>query len=69
MKLQREQQPEEGKPQPRPAPPRARAAAQIAGLGLLRAEARFANFYFNKLERDRLLGGFHQHGDFAGLAG
>jgi hypothetical protein len=29
----------------------------------------FANYYFNKLEQDRLLKGFHKHGDFSALAG
>jgi S1-C subfamily serine protease len=29
----------------------------------------FANFYFNKLERDRLLAAFKKHGDFAALKG
>jgi len=45
MKLQREQQPEEGKPQPRPAPPRPPVPPRKSpGLGLLRAEARFREF-------------------------
>jgi len=29
----------------------------------------FANYYFNKQQRDRLLAGFKKHGDFAGLNG
>ena len=33
------------------------------------AKAGFANYYFNKLERDRLWAGFRKHGDFASLGG
>ena len=29
----------------------------------------FSNFYFNKLEQDRLLAAFHKHGDFSSLGG
>jgi S1-C subfamily serine protease len=29
----------------------------------------FANYYFNKVEQDRLLAAFKKHGDFAGLGG
>jgi len=29
----------------------------------------FANFYFNKLEKDRLMAAFKKHGDFSGVAG
>src|SRR5713226_8283410 len=70
MKLQREQPPEEGKPRPRPAPPRPPVPPRKSpASGYYEPKPGFANFYFNKLERDRLLGGFHQHGDFTGLAG
>jgi S1-C subfamily serine protease len=33
------------------------------------AKAGFANYYFNKLERDRLLTAFRKHGDFSKLTG
>jgi S1-C subfamily serine protease len=71
MKLQRDQQPEEGnKPRPRPAPPRPPVPPRKSPASVyFEQKPGFANFYFNKLERDRLLGGFHQHGDFSGLAG
>ncbi len=36
---------------------------------LYEAKTGFANFYFNKLERDRLWGAFKKHGDFSALAG
>ena len=29
----------------------------------------FANYYFNKKEKDRLWGAFQKHGDFTGLKG
>jgi S1-C subfamily serine protease len=70
MKLQREQQPEEGKPRPRPAPPRPPVPPRKSpASGYYEPKPGFANFYFNKQERDRLLAGFHQHGEFSGLAG
>jgi S1-C subfamily serine protease len=34
-----------------------------------RPKAGFANYYFNKLEQDRLLAAFKKHGDFSGVAG
>src|SRR5947199_341699 len=40
-----------------------------AGLECDHARPGFANYYFNKLERDRLWTAFKKHGDFSGLAG
>jgi S1-C subfamily serine protease len=70
MKLQREQAGEEGKPKPRPAPPRPPVPPRKSpASGYYEPKPGFANFYFNKQERDRLLAGFHQHGEFSSLAG
>src|SRR5437899_2982473 len=70
MKLQREQPPEEGKPRPRPAPPRPPVPPRKSpASGYYEPRPGFANFYFNKQERDRHLAGFHQHGEFSNLAG
>jgi hypothetical protein len=38
-------------------------------LKLFEKKAGFANYYFNKLERDRLLTGFRKQGDFSTLTG
>ena len=38
-------------------------------LKFYEAKAGFANYYFNKLERDRLLAAFHKHGDFSKVQG
>ena len=52
-------------PKPLPPPPAGTEAAK-----LFIAKPGFANYYFNKLERDRLLKAFHQKtGDFSGLPG
>src|SRR6266851_4158529 len=71
MKLQREQQPEDGaKPRPRPAPPRPPVPPRQSPASVYYEQRPgFANFYFNKQARERLMGGFHQHGEFTGLAG
>ncbi|MCI0681273.1 MAG: trypsin-like peptidase domain-containing protein [Gemmataceae bacterium] len=39
------------------------------GAKLFEAKEGFANYYFNRLERDRLLAAFAKHGDFSGMAG
>lgn len=49
-----------GKPAPKP---------QGAAAKLYEAKAGFANFYFNRQERDRVMAGFRKHGDFSGLKG
>ena len=52
-------------PKPLPPPPAGTDAAK-----LFVAKPGFANYYFNKLERDRLLNAFHQKdGDFTGFQG
>jgi hypothetical protein len=62
--------PAPGKP-PIPIPGKAPKAPGPSGPGakLYQAKAGFANYYFNKLERDRLLAAFKKHGDFSDLAG
>jgi S1-C subfamily serine protease len=47
------------KPPPTPMPPIPPAVAKV-----YEAKPGFANYYFNKLERDRLLAAFRKHGDF-----
>jgi S1-C subfamily serine protease len=59
-------------PQPRPPGPGQRPNKPVPdspAKKLYEAKAGYANFYFNKLERDRLLAGFRKHGDFSSLAG
>ena len=63
---------DEGEPKPpRPVPlerppviPKDSAAAR-----LYQAKSGYANYYFNKQERERLWSAFRKHGDFSGLAG
>ncbi|HXG12746.1 MAG TPA: trypsin-like peptidase domain-containing protein [Gemmataceae bacterium] len=60
-------------PGPRPRPPAKPAEKpkepESPAAKLYEAKAGFANYYFNKLERDRLLAAFRKHGDFTPLAG
>jgi hypothetical protein len=56
-------------PGPRPTPVPAGPPPSAAAAKLYEAKPGFANFYFNKLERDRLLRAFRSHGDFTGLTG
>jgi hypothetical protein len=51
-------------PPPLPAPPADTEAAK-----LYIPKTGFANYYFNKLERDRLMDAFHHQGDFTGFQG
>jgi serine protease Do len=64
---------EDGKPKPAETPPAPRKAKpgskESPALKFFEAKPGFANFYFNRLERDRLLAAFHKHGDFSGLKG
>jgi serine protease Do len=70
MQLQRTQQPEDGKPKRKPAPPRPPTPARKSpAVGFYEPKPGFANYRFNKLERDRLLAAFHKSGDFTPLAG
>jgi S1-C subfamily serine protease len=65
---------EDGKPKPTEAPapvprkPRA-GAKESPALKFFEGKPGFANYYFNKLERDRLLNEFHKQGDFSSLKG
>src|SRR5262245_53541446 len=56
------------KPQPRPRVP-APAGPPSPASKLYEAKTGFANYYFNKMERDRLLAAFRKHGDFGKLHG
>jgi S1-C subfamily serine protease len=40
-----------------------------AGAKFYEAKEGFANYYFNRVERDRVLAGFSKHGDFSGVPG
>jgi len=63
-------QPDPGKP-PIPKIPGKTPAPGPSGPGAKMYEAKpgFANYYFNKLARDRLLAAFTKHGDFSGVGG
>jgi S1-C subfamily serine protease len=50
---------------PRPQPPPRKSAASV----YFEARPGFANYYFNKVERDRLMTAFRKHGDFASASG
>jgi serine protease Do len=56
--------------QPAPKQPAAPPPPTASGPGakFYEAKAGFANYYFNKVERDRLMTAFRRHGDFAKLA-
>jgi S1-C subfamily serine protease len=67
MGVQRQEmeQPRRGRPQPQPVP----AGPPSPAAKLFKAKKGFANYYFNELERDRLLAAFQKHGDFSTLKG
>jgi S1-C subfamily serine protease len=71
MQVQQRQQEEEGKPKRPSGPPQAKQPARTnpALKKLYEPRPGFANYYFNRLERGRLMAAFHKHGDFAVLAG
>ncbi len=71
MKLQRtETNPDANKPRPRPGPPRPQPPPRkSAATAYFEAKPGFANYYFNKLERDRLWAAFQKHGDFSSVLG
>ncbi len=63
--------PAPGKERPIPIPGKGPKAPGPSGAGAKFYEAKegFANYYFNRLERDRLLTAFKVHGDFSDIAG
>jgi serine protease Do len=73
MAAEREQPPAPGSPAPGPGPapklPPAPKGDSGEAAKLYKAKKGYANWYFNELERDRLLGEFRKHGDFSALAG
>jgi S1-C subfamily serine protease len=84
MGVQRQELGEDGRPKPQqplpPRPPRSPErrspaprdsgpAKESPAAKFYEAKPGFANFYFNKLERDRLWADFRKHGDFGGLPG
>ncbi|HET6572378.1 MAG TPA: trypsin-like peptidase domain-containing protein [Fimbriiglobus sp.] len=54
---------------PRPKDPKRKAKESPAAKLLDESKKGFANFHFNQLRQDKLLAGFKQSGDFAGLTG
>ncbi len=64
---------DDGRPKPaqtpQPAPQTPKAGKESPALKFFEAKPGFANFYFNRLERDRILKEFQQHGDFSSLKG
>lgn len=66
MGVQRQELPRQaGRPQPGRRPPqRRRPILKSPATKFYQAKKGFANFYFNKLEQERLLKAFHEHGDF-----
>ncbi len=75
MQVQPSQSPDEpqNKPKPQPGPPRRRTPPRYSpnslAAKLYEPKPGFANYYFNKLERDRLLAAFRKQGDFGPVAG
>jgi S1-C subfamily serine protease len=75
MGVQRQELPGQGgpggQPQPQPQPqPRPQAPVDSPANKLFEAKPGFANYYFNKLERDRLQATFHKsQGDFTAYQG
>lgn len=63
--------PDDQQPQPKPKPAPRKPGEKPSGEAakLYEAKRGFANFYFNRQERDRLLASFKKHGDFTGLSG
>jgi serine protease Do len=58
-----------GEPRKPTKPPRPQKPLDSPALKLFEAKTGYANYYFNKLERDRLWTAFRKHGDFSGLGG
>jgi S1-C subfamily serine protease len=70
MQLQQSQPAEEGaKPKPQPGPRRPQPVHKSAASKLYDPKPGFANYYFNKLERDRLLKAWRAGEDFSAVAG
>lgn len=71
MGLQR-QEIEDGKPKPAQPPPPRRPTSQTPDSPAKKyfvEKTGFANYYFNRTERDRLWNAFRKHGDFGSLSG
>jgi S1-C subfamily serine protease len=68
MQLQQTQGEEEGrKPHPAPGPARPTPAARSPATKLYEPKPGFANYHFNRLERDGLAAAFRGHGGFGAL--
>lgn len=70
MEKEREPSPGQGgppMPAPQPAAPAPKATGAVAGM--FEARKGYSNWYFNTLERDRLLTAFKAHGDFSAVPG
>lgn len=73
MEKEREQPPGAGgQPAPAPAPapvPAPKGGGSGATAGMYVAKKGYSNWYFNALERDKLLAAFKKHGDFSAVPG
>ena len=74
MGVQKKELPDGPAPLPKddpkqPPKSKAPAGAQGAGAKMYEAKAGFANYYFNRQEKDRLLKAFQKNGDFAAAKG
>jgi serine protease Do len=74
MGVQRQELPQQGQPQPGPGPrpgpgPGRPPIPDSPARKLFEAKKGFANYYFNKLEQERLMKAFHKHGDFSKATG
>jgi S1-C subfamily serine protease len=61
-----EPKPPDGKPAPKRVPPK-KPLPDTPARKLYEPKEGFANYHFNRLERDRLLAAFRKHGDFKGV--
>jgi serine protease Do len=68
--LPTEVQPKDGQPQPAPAPtPAPKGGGGSDAAKLYQTKKGYANWYFNVIERDKLLAETKKHGDFASVGG
>jgi len=60
----------QARPRPTPGPPRPKTPPRFSpATKFYEPKPGFANYYFNKVERDRLLAEFRKHGDFSAATG
>jgi S1-C subfamily serine protease len=69
MGVQRQELPQQGQPQPQPQAPPKPVLPDSPARKFYEAKSGFANYYFNKLEQERLVKAFHKHSAFSKAAG